>query len=169
MTVSANSQAYIFFCTVAGGMMIALVYDVFRILRKAVKTGSLVTYLQDLLYWLIVAVIMFLTIYYSNDGEIRAYLFIGAFIGVILYSLLFSRIVMGSSLFIIKIVTYVIKGIILIISYPVRLILRAFSVPARKLAGITKKAFKKAKSSGKVKFFKFHFYSRKFKKLRKKI
>lgn len=150
-------------------MLMALVYDIFRILRKAVKTGGLVTYIQDLLYWLIVAVIMFLTIYYSNDGEIRAFLFIGAFIGVLLYSLLLSGIVINSSLFIIKIMTYVIKGVILILSYPVRLILRIFSAPARKLAGAAKKAAVKVRGSEKVKLSRFHFFNRKFRNLRKKI
>lgn len=169
MMVSVSSQAYIFLYTVAGGMLIALVYDIFRILRKAVKTGGLITDVQDLMYWLIVTVIMFLTIYYSNDGEIRAYLFIGAFIGVILYSLLFSRIVMSSSLFIIKMVTYVIKCIIFIVSYPVRLLFKVFSAPVRGLAGITKKALKKVRSSGRVKFLKFHFYKRIFRNMRKKI
>jgi len=101
-----SSQAVIFLYTVIGGAAIALVYDLFRILRKAVRTGSLVTYAEDLLFWLIVSVIMFLTIYYSNDGELRAYLFIGACIGVILYALLLSRIVMASSLFIIRIVSW---------------------------------------------------------------
>jgi len=169
MIISVNSQAYVFLCTIIGGMAIALVYDIFRIFRKAVKTGSLVTYVQDLLYWLIVAVIMFLTIYYSNDGELRAYLFIGAFIGVILYALLLSRIVMRSSLFIIKMMKYVIKTLIFILSYPIRLILRIISVPAHKLARIAKKSVKKARSSGKVRFFKSSFYRSKFKKLRKKI
>jgi len=150
-------------------MAIALVYDVFRIFRKTVKTGRLITYVQDLLYWLIVAVIMFLTLYYSNDGEVRAYLFIGAFLGVILYALLFSRIVMESSLFLVKVITYLIKGIILIISYPVRLILKLLSVPARKLARIMKKTAKKAGGIGKARFFKASFYKKKLKNMREKI
>jgi spore cortex biosynthesis protein YabQ len=112
MITSVNSQAVIFLYTVIGGAAVALVYDLFRILRKAVRTGSLMTYVQDLLFWLIVSVIMFLTIFYSNDGELRAYLFIGACIGVILYALLLSRIVIASSLFIIRIVSWPFRYII---------------------------------------------------------
>lgn len=112
MITPVNSQALIFLYTVIGGAAVALVFDLFRILRKAVRTGSLVTFAEDLLFWLIVSVIMFLTIFYSNDGELRAYLFIGACIGVILYALLLSRIVMASSLFIIRIVSWPFKCII---------------------------------------------------------
>lgn len=169
MIISVSAQAYVFLCTIAGGMAIALVYDIFRIFRKAVKTGSVITYVQDLLYWLIVAAIMFLTIYYSNDGELRAYLFIGTFIGVVLYALLFSRIIMSSSLFIIKMVSYVIKALIFITSYPVRLILRIMAVPAHKLARTARKTIRKARRSGKVRLSKVTFLKKTFKNIRKKI
>lgn len=169
MIVSVSAQAYVFLFTIAGGMAIALVYDIFRIFRKAVKTGSLVTYAQDLLYWLIVALIMFLTIYYSNDGEPRVYLFIGAFLGVVLYALLLSRIIMGSLLFIIKIIIKVIKTVLFIISYPVRLTLQLMAVPARKLVRIARKSMRKARSNGKVRLSKLSFLKKKLKNIRKKI
>lgn len=154
MMFSVSSQAYVFLCTIIGGMAIAFVYDIFRIFRKAVKTGSVVTYAQDLLYWLIVAVIMFITIYYSNDGELRGYLFIGAFIGVVLYALLFSRIVMNSSLFIIRTIVKVVKCILLIISYPFRMLLKILAIPARKLGRIILSSLKKAGSAARIKALK---------------
>lgn len=169
MIISVSGQAIVFLYTIAGGMAIALVYDIFRIFRKAIRTGSLVTYAQDLLYWLIVAFIMFLTIYYSNDGELRAYLFIGAFIGVVLYALLFSRVVMGSSLFIIKTVAYVIKALLFIISYPVRLILQVMAVPTRKMIRMARKSIGKARSNGRVRFSKLTFLKKTLRNIRKKI
>lgn len=126
MITSISSQVTIFLCTVIGGAAIALIYDLFRILRKAVRTGGLFIYIEDLLYWLIVSIIMLLTIYYSNDGELRAFMFIGACIGVTLYALLLSRIVMASSLFIIRIV-----------SYPFILIIKVLKAPICKIAQLT--------------------------------
>lgn len=169
MIVSVSSQAYVFLCSIIGGMAIALVYDFFRIFRKAVKTGSLVTYFQDLLYWIIAAVILFLTFFYSNDGELRVYLFIGAFLGVVLYSLLFSKIIMNSSLFIIKIVTQILKALIFITSYPIRWIWKVFSFPARKLLRIAGKSVKKARSNSKVRLSKLNFLAKTFRNIRKKI
>ncbi len=169
MIIPVSTQAYVFLCTIIGGIAIALVYDIFRIIRKAIKTGSLITSVEDLLYWLIVALIMFVTIYYSNDGELRAYLFIGTLLGVVLYALLFSRIIMGSSLFIIKIVTYVLKALIFFISYPVRLILQIISVPLRRLARTAGKSMRKVRSKGKVGLSKLVFFKKKFYNIRKKI
>ena len=169
MIVSVSSQAYVFLCTVVGGMAIALVYDLFRIFRRAFKTGGFVTYVQDLLYWIVAALIMFLTFYYSNDGELRVFLFFGAFIGVVLYALLFSKVIMNSSLFIIKIVTLVIKTLIFITSYPIRMIWKVLAIPLRKLVRIAGKSVKRAKSSGKVRFSKFRFFTKTFRNIRKKI
>jgi spore cortex biosynthesis protein YabQ len=165
MIVSVSSQVYVFLCTVIGGMVIALIYDFFRIFRRAVKTGGFITYVQDLLYWILAAVIMFLTFYYSNDGELRAYMFIGAFIGVVLYVFLFSKAIMSTSLFIIKIVTLGIKTLIFIISYPIRLIWK----PLRKLMHVAAKSLRKSRSSGRVRLSKLKFFAKIFRNIRKKI
>lgn len=123
MILSIGSQAYAFLFSVVGGMVIALVYDAFRVFRRAVKTGSVVTGVQDSLFWLLVSAIMFLTVLYSNDGELRAYLFVGTFLGLVLYTFLFSKVVMGSSLFIIKIITTMAKATAKCISYPIKFII----------------------------------------------
>lgn len=151
MITSISSQATIFLCTVIGGAAIALIYDLFRILRKAVRTGGLFIYVEDLLYWLIVSIIMFLTIYYSNDGELRAFMFIGACIGVILYSLLLSRIVMSSSLFIIRIVSYPFILTIKVLKAPICKIAQITADCIRMTAVSVKKAVSEARASAKTK------------------
>lgn len=150
MIVSISAQVFVFLYSIASGIAIAFVYDVFRILRKTIKTGSIVTYIQDLVYWTFAALIMFLMIHISNDGEIRAFLFIGAFIGVILYVFLFSGIIMRSSIFVIKLFAYLIKSLIFIISYPVRMILKLLAIPARKLAGAGMCSLRKICEKGKA-------------------
>ena len=68
MILSISEQVIVFLWTTVCGMIIAFVYDIFRIFRKAVKTGSLVTFVQDLLFWLIACIIMFLSIFNCNYG-----------------------------------------------------------------------------------------------------
>lgn len=169
MILSVGSQVYVFLCTIIGGMAIALVYDLFRIFRRAVKTGSLVTCVQDLLYWIIAALIMFFTVYYSNDGELRVYLFIGALLGVVFYALLFSRGIMNSSLFIIKIVSWTIKAFIFILAYPIRLLWKLLAVPAGNLLRIAGKSASKVKIRGRVRLSKLKFWAKSIRNIRKKI
>lgn len=168
MIFPVSRQAYVFLCTVAGGMAIALVYDIFRIIRKAVRTGSLLTYLEDLVYWVLAAAIMLVTIYYSNEGEIRGFLFIGTILGVVLYSSLFSKIVMGSSLFIINITIKIVKAVLFVIMYPFRFLLRMLAAPVRELARLVLASLRKAGSGRKTRVKKARFLRRLIRRIRKK-
>ena len=144
MILSVTDQVIVFLWTTVCGMAAAFIYDLFRILRKAVKTGDLVTFVQDVLYWLIAAVIMSVTIFYSNDGELRGFLFLGAFIGVVLYALMLSHIIMSSSLFIIRVTVKMIRFLSFIASYPFRMIVKLLAIPVRKLADISAAEIRKA-------------------------
>jgi len=151
MILSVSEQVIVFLTTAISGMVIALVYDLFRIFRKTVRTGSLVTFVQDILYWLIASVIMFVTIYYSNDGELRGFLFLGAFLGVIIYALLFSKVIMDSSMFIIRITSKTVRFAAFVVSYPFRLIMKLIILPVFKIARETAASMKKARAERKAK------------------
>lgn len=168
MITSVSGQAYTFFCTIIGGAAIAFVYDIFRIFRRTIKTGNVATYAQDSLYWLVAAGIMFLTVYYSNDGQLRAYLFAGAAIGAVLYALLCSRIIMKSSLFIINIGARVIKAAVFLIAYPVRLLMRILNRPMKALFMGAKKGLSKIRCSNKSKIVKGSLFKKGFRHIKKK-
>lgn len=163
------SQAYIFLWSVVGGIAIAFIYDLFRIRRKAVRVGNILTYLEDLLYWLLVAVIIFGIIYFSNDGELRGYNFIGTALGVILYILLFSKIVMASAMFIISIIVKIFKLIWFVTSYPFKLLFRFLMIPARFMSKQVSKSAVGIKRAGRNRFSKIAIWRKMFKNIRKKI
>ncbi|MDF2523533.1 MAG: hypothetical protein K0R31_1174, partial [Clostridiales bacterium] len=131
MPITVSSQAYVFLWSVIGGMAIAFIYDLFRIKRKTIRTINFLTHIEDLVYWILVALIMFAVVYYSNEGEIRGYIFIGTLIGVILYTLIFSRMVMTSFLFIIGIVKKVFNFIWKIISFPFNVLFKLLAIPIK--------------------------------------
>lgn len=163
------SQAYIFLWSVVGGIAIAFIYDLFRIRRKAVRVGNILTYLEDLLYWLLVAAIIFGIIYFSNDGELRGYNFIGTALGVILYILLFSKAVMASAMFIINVIVRIFKLIWFVVTYPFKLIFRLLMIPARFMGRQVSKSAVGIKRAGRNRFSKIAIWRRMLKNIRKKI
>ncbi|HHW31414.1 MAG TPA: spore cortex biosynthesis protein YabQ [Clostridiaceae bacterium] len=169
MPIPVSIQALIFLYSVAGGIAIAFVYDIFRIKRKTVKTSNFITYVEDIIYWLIVALIMFVVLYYGNEGEIRGYIFIGAIIGVILYALLLSRIIMKILLTTIKILGIIIRETWRVISYPFKIIFRILRIPARFLLRQSKKIFRKARKLGRKGADKAALWKRIFRNTLKKI
>ncbi|MCX7922223.1 MAG: spore cortex biosynthesis protein YabQ [Clostridia bacterium] len=169
MPISVSNQAYIFLCTVAGGMLIAFVYDLLRVKRRAIKTSTAVINIEDFLYWIAVALIMFSVVYYSNEGEIRGYVFVGTVLGVVLYSLMLSRFVIKSSLFIIGIVYKVIVTTWRIISYPIKIVIKILSIPARFAKKYVTKACRATKRAGKNRIAKARVWGKILKNIRKKI
>lgn len=167
--MSVANQAYIFLWSVIGGMLIAFIYDAFRIKRKAVRTRSIIIYIEDLLYWIIVAVVMFFILFYSNEGEIRGYIFIGAVLGVILYILLLSKIIIGSAMFVIKIIYKILSTVWKILTYPFKLIYRILSVPGRFIWKYIRKIFSGVKRTSKSKVSRAVLQMKRLNNIRKKI
>lgn len=169
MPVTVSGQSYVFLYSVCGGMVIAFIYDIFRIKRKAVKTRNVFTYIEDFLFWVLVAAVMFAVLYYSNEGEIRGYIFIGTILGAILYILLLSKIVIHCALMVIRFVIRLCRLIWAVLSYPFKIIFRAIAVPARHISKILKAWCKRVRNISKNRAAKFSIRWKMFKNKIKKI
>ena len=110
------SQVQILSICILSGAIIGIYFDIFRILRKTFKTSDIITYLEDILFWLFTGIFILFILFKYNNGEIRVYNLIGLIIGVILYMLAFSSFFIKSSVYVItfikKIILYFIKFII---------------------------------------------------------
>lgn len=74
------------------GIFLAASYDVLRIFRGLIPHGRLMVNLEDLIYWIYVAIVIFVMLYEKNDGRLRGYVFGGLLVGMIVYGCTFSRI-----------------------------------------------------------------------------
>ena len=75
----------------AAGVLLAFLYDLFRLKRRMVRTKPVLVHIEDIIYWLCAAMIVFLSSYILSSGETRAYFYAGVFIGGIVYLGLLSR------------------------------------------------------------------------------
>ena len=101
------------------GIIISIIFDIFRILRKTFKTIDIITYIEDTLFWLSSGLIILISIFLFNNGELRLYLFIGIIIGILFYMILFSKYFIKFNIFIINILRRFISKILQIISKPI--------------------------------------------------
>lgn len=107
-----TNQAYTFLIFVINGILIGFIYDVFRILRISFKTKDFITYIEDILFWIIVGIIVLNSIFVFNNGEIRFYIFFGIVIGVIMYITIFSTYIIKGSVQIISFIKHIFKAIL---------------------------------------------------------
>ena len=90
----AINQAYLFLIFTLNGMFIGFLFDFFRILRKIFKTKNLITYIEDILFWILTGISIIFCMYKFSDGSLRLFMFLGLIFGIIIYMLTFSKIIM---------------------------------------------------------------------------
>ncbi len=131
MLVSVSNQAYVFLNCILGGLLVGLLFDIFRLSRKYLSSKDIVTYIEDILFWFLVGAIVLLTAFFSNNGEIRGYVLLGIFLGAVFYFLVFSRLILNTLSRLVDLVVRIL-----------RFLARAAKGPAKRIAGMAAVPFK---------------------------
>lgn len=117
-----TNQAYLFLVFTINGIIIGILFDIFRILRRSFKTADIITYIQDIFFWLLTGLILLYSIFTFSNGEIRFYMFLGVFLGCLLYMLIFSKYFISINVKLILTIKKIFKKIISIIILPIKII-----------------------------------------------
>lgn len=97
------------------GMLIGVIFDLYRTLRYFSNPNKILTYIEDLLFWTIITVIFFVFLVEATDGILRGFIFIGCFIGGLFYLLCLSKFIYTFFIFILKLILEGVSEIINII------------------------------------------------------
>lgn len=111
MTVSASisNEAILLGISLCVGAGLFFLYDMLRIFRRIKKHGTLLIGIEDFLYWLICAVVVFLMLYQENDGMVRGFALGGILIGMLAYYFLLSRFVIKINVMVWKQILQVVR------------------------------------------------------------
>ena len=129
MDVNAGTQLHIFLVSLAAGGALGLLFDIFRISRKIVKTGSAATAAEDIIFLVIAALVLFATAYATNSGELRWYEFAGVFSGAALYFLTLSKLILLIGVKTVQILIKIILFLLKIVIFPIALIYKLLRKP----------------------------------------
>ena len=87
-------QVYIFGYSIITGMILGLIFDIFRGFRLN-RIKDIWVYIQDIIFWIVTAIIIIISAFIINNGELRGYMLIGYLLGAGFYMILLSRFVLG--------------------------------------------------------------------------
>lgn len=151
MTVSVANQATVFLMCLLCGVVIGIVFDLSRCIRRLTNCGDVLTFVCDLLFMVMAFVIFFLCAVRFNYGDVRIFMIVSAMLGLIFYFFTLSK------LFIFA-VTYTVKFVVQIILLPVKLLIKIFRRPIIFAANIGIKGAKKIKNRLKNMLYPFKKY-----------
>ena len=86
-----NTQLLSFIAYLFSGIIICIVFDLFRSLRKGIKTSNIATYIEDVLFWVIAGLVILFVVNKYNYGELRVYTFLAMMLGAIVYFFTISK------------------------------------------------------------------------------
>ena len=127
----------------ATGAVLMLVYDLLRIVRKLLPHGVFLISLEDFLFWISSAVIIFAMLFRENDGYLRAFSIGGVILGMAVYALTISRFVVKGAVFILEKFFYLLLRPIVCLLRLLRRPARAVRRQFRKFLRFSKKRLKK--------------------------
>lgn len=73
------------------GLIIGIIFDFFRGIRKNFKSSDFMTLIEDIVFLGLTSFLIIFSIIRINGGEVRFYLFLAIFFGILLYSLTISN------------------------------------------------------------------------------
>lgn len=76
------------------GVLSAVLYNVLRAVNKVFCPNSVIVFLMDIFYWVILTLVFFIYFMVFTNGQVRLFAFFGALAGFIFSFLCFSKIVL---------------------------------------------------------------------------
>lgn len=90
-------QMQLFAKSVFVGAGICLLYDLLRGFRRAVSHGRTWIAVEDVCFWVLSAVGIFLFVCHEDDGKVRGFVLLGNLLGMSCYHILMSRTILRAS------------------------------------------------------------------------
>ncbi len=143
---SVPMEAGFFGASLVAGIIAAFIYDLLRVSRRILGSGDGLVNLEDILFLVAAAVIIFGAAYLKNSGEVRWQGFIGFGAGAGLYALVVKNRFLNVSTAIIKWMIKVAEKIVKIVLFPIRLIFKIFKRPVNVVMWYTGQSVRRAKS-----------------------
>jgi len=153
MTEIINLEVQFFLTSVLYGIMLLVVYDSIRIIRRIVPHKAFFVAVEDILFWVVASIAIFIMIYERNNGTIRGFAILGMLLGMIIYNQLLSSFIVKGITFVIKQMLKGIKKVIHVVMAPIRFVWKKVRKLVKKssesIGKVNTKFSKKIKKIGK--------------------
>ena len=116
MNIYSQSKLFCIFFLL--GLLLNIIFDIFRGLRKSIKFSNFLVLIQDIIFLIISGFLIFRTLLIFSKGEIRIYMIVALIFGITIYSLTISSQCVIMFSLIIKIILKVLNIIRKIIILP---------------------------------------------------
>ncbi len=138
-------DVHIFLGVLYGGLIAGFFYDIYRTFRYFSKPSKWVTYIGDLLFWLVLSILFFYVLVRLNWGEMRGYIILGFLLGIFIYNKIFSKFIYRACLKVGIILKRILHKIMRTFFCPFKYIKKRVYSPIKKIKNIPIILYREAK------------------------
>lgn len=91
MIFDMDRQITLFIFSLINGMAVGVLYDFYRVIRGFEEPGKIITAIQDMLFWILTGILIFILMMYTNYAYMSFNVFLYNGLGLVLYFKLISR------------------------------------------------------------------------------
>lgn len=104
--------------SILNGILMGIIFDLYRALRYFSKPKKVLMFIEDLVFWIIIIITLFMLLVKTTDGILRGFFFVGSFCGLMLYMILLSKFLFSIFISIFKLILELISEIIKLLVHP---------------------------------------------------
>lgn len=123
MIISLDEQIKLVVYSFLAGILTGLLFDIYRILRGFGNPNKILTFIEDTLFWIFTAIVVFVFLLYTNYAYIGMYVYMWIIIGIYIYLKAISRGFLKLQYFILDGITRFIRIIFKILTFPFEFII----------------------------------------------
>lgn len=127
MPLKLDVQIDIIFYGIMAGLLLGILFDIYRIIRGS-KVSSIIIFIEDILFCILSAIIIFIFLLYKNYAFLGLYVYIFIGIAFIIYSKFLSPYFIRIEISIINCVSVFFRVLIKLIIYPLKLLLSKMGI-----------------------------------------
>ncbi|MDP4088380.1 MAG: spore cortex biosynthesis protein YabQ [Bacillota bacterium] len=115
-------QAKLVFYSILAGVLTGLIFDLYRTFRGFENIHKVLIVIEDILFWLLAAILIFIFLLYTNQAVMGLYVYIWLALGIYLYMKLISKSLTRVQYKLICNISKLLRILINIVFYPIKLI-----------------------------------------------
>lgn len=122
MIFDMGRQITLFIFSLLSGMLVGIFFDIYRVIRGFEQPGIIITAIQDLLFWILTGIIVFIFMMYTNYAYMSFNVFVYNGIGLFIYFKLFSHIFLLGYGKVLNAILAIFRVTFYYLFYPIRII-----------------------------------------------
>lgn len=133
MIIPAETQISLLLFSILAGIITGILFDIYRLFRGIGHPNKILTFIEDLLFWILASLIVFVFLLYTRYIYIGIYVYMYISLGLYIYLKLISKIFLRVQYRIIVLLSSVLRISKNFILYPFQIIFHKISTKSKKI------------------------------------